>query len=335
MQTILVYRFSAMGDVALVAPAIKSLLQQKNEVNVVFVSRNFFLSFFDNHERLTKVGVDLDKYKGFLGLRKLYLELKRQYHPDVVIDLHDVLRTQLLNTFFKFSGYKVFKIDKGREEKKAMIASKKVEVPLKSSLQRYFDVFKKAGYSITLTSGPWIQAKEELNTFFSENNLFKTENKWVGIAPFAKHETKIWGLNKIEELILLLVEQNYQVFLFGGGDEELVKLNYLANKQGVINASGQLNFKQEMSLMTHLDVMVTMDSSNMHIASLLGVRVISIWGSTHPSLGFPPINNEDGVVLTKEKLNCQPCSVFGNKPCSRGDHACMKLITPSMVFDKI
>ena len=216
-----------------------------------------------------------------------------------------------------------------------MIASKNTSKPLKTSVERYLDTFEKAGFSTELIKGPWISPKDDISDFLSFHNLFLKENKWVGIAPFAKHETKIWGLSKIEELIVFLLEANYKIFLFGGGDGELLKLNYLADKYEIINASKELSFKQEMTLMQQLDVMVTMDSSNMHTASLLGVNVVSIWGSTHPSLGFPPIGNENNIIITSERLDCQPCSVFGNKPCSRGDHACMKLIEPLFVFKRI
>ena len=335
MKTILVYRFSAMGDVALVAPVIKSVLHEHQNTRLIFVTRSFFLSFFDDNERLVKVGVDLKQYKGALGIRKLFLELKKEYKPELVVDLHDVLRTQILNTFFKSSGIPVYKIDKGRKEKKEMIASKDVEKPLKTSIERYLETFGKAGFPTELIQGPWISPQEGITDFLGFHHLLIKENKWVGVAPFAKHETKIWGLSKIEDLIVFLLEAEYKVFLFGGGEDEFLKLNYLVEKYQVINASKELSFKQEMSLMQQLDVMITMDSSNMHIASLLGVDVVSIWGSTHPNLGFPPIRNENNIIMTSEHLSCQPCSVFGNKPCSRGDHACMKLIEPIYVYKKI
>jgi ADP-heptose:LPS heptosyltransferase len=74
----------------------------------------------------------------------------------------------------------------------------------------------------------------------------------------------------------------------------------------------------------------------MHIASLLGVKVVSVWGATHPSLGFSPLGNIKGVVkLNDNELGCQPCSVFGNKPCSRGDYACMEKIGIEKVLEKI
>jgi ADP-heptose:LPS heptosyltransferase len=77
-----------------------------------------------------------------------------------------------------------------------------------------------------------------------------------------------------------------------------------------------------------------MDSANMHLASIYGVPVVSIWGATHPFAGFygwmQDVNN-----IVQADLYCRPCSVFGNKPCYRGDHACMQMITTEMLMQKI
>lgn len=328
-----------MGDVALTVPAIKSVLQQNLNIEITFVTRDFFVPFFYGIDRLKVIGINTNDYKGFLGIRKLYKELKKDKKIDLVCDLHDVLRTNILNAFFKLSGTKVFKINKGRAEKKAIIKTKKVDTPLKHSVERYLDVFKQAGIKAKLIDGPWITPNPEFipTDFIKQHNLSVKGQKWIGIAPFAKHETKIWGLSKIEELIEELLKTNAKIFLFGGGKEEIEKLTQLKIKYPlVILASKELNFQQELGFIKNLDVMVTMDSSNMHIASLLGVKVVSIWGATHPSLGFAPLGNENNVVqLPNNELICQPCSVFGNIPCSRGDHACMERIKVNQVIDKI
>jgi ADP-heptose:LPS heptosyltransferase len=328
-----------MGDVALIVPVLKSVLEQYPNLEITFVTRNFFVPFFYGIERLKVVGINTGDYKGVFGLKKLQKELKKDKSIDLVCDLHDVLRTNILNTFFKFSGIKVCKIDKSRGEKKAMIQSKNVSKPLKHTTERYLDVFRKAAIDVSLIDGPWItpDPSHYPKQFLIDNSLTQKNDKWIGIAPFAKHQTKIWGVEKVEKLIENLLLQNTKVFLFGGGKEELEKLNKLKQKYPpVIVVAGQLSFKEELSFIPQLDVVVTMDSSNMHIASLLGVKVVSVWGATHPSLGFSPLSNINGIVkLNDNELSCQPCSVFGNKPCSRGDYACMKRIDVEKVLEKI
>ena len=86
--------------------------------------------------------------------------------------------------------------------------------------------------------------------------------------------------------------------------------------------------------MSYIDVMVSMDSANMHLASLVGTTVVSVWGATHPYAGFMGWNQkeENAVQVT---LPCRPCSIFGNKPCRRGDYACLRQIEPSDIIQKI
>lgn len=322
-----------MGDVALITPAFKALKEQHPNVKIVFLTRPFYLNFFEASDNLILEGIDLSNYKGFLGLRKLYKEINSKYQIDLVCDLHDVLRSNVLNTFARMSGKKVFKIQKDRSLKKQMIKTKEVSKPLTHAINRYASVFNQAGFPLTIGKAPFILPKASIIAYLESNNLLQKETKWIGIAPFAMHETKILGLDKIEELIVRLLP-DYKIFLFGGGKEELKKLAYLASKHEIYNASSELNFQEEMSLMTKLDYMVTMDSSNMHTASLLGVKTISIWGATHPSLGFAPFGNES-LIVKDETLSCNPCSVFGNKPCEREDHACMKLINLNQIIAKI
>ncbi len=322
-----------MGDVALVAPGIQSVLKNYPDVEIIFVTRPLFSHFFQSHERLTVVPVNLDKYKGLFGLKKLQKELLNTYKPDVICDLHDVLRTNILNTFFKLSGNKVFKIDKERRQKKKLISSNDKSTTLKHAVHRYLEVFKNAGYDTNLVNGPWLIPSANIDAYLSTNNLEKKQF-WIGIAPFAKHETKVWGIDKINELLQFLSQQKVKVFMFGGGKEEMDQLNDLKKSHPFIYLpSNELKLDQELTLISKLDQIITMDSSNMHMASLVGTPSISIWGSTHPVMGFKPIG-DNNVVLHSE-IACSPCSVFGNKPCYRGDHACMKQITITDVSGKI
>jgi ADP-heptose:LPS heptosyltransferase len=92
--------------------------------------------------------------------------------------------------------------------------------------------------------------------------------------------------------------------------------------------------KEELALMSHLDVMVSMDSGNMHLASLVNTPVVSIWGATHPLAGFLGWNQSEKNVVQTD-MPCRPCSVYGNKPCMRNDYACLNQITPESVVQRI
>jgi ADP-heptose:LPS heptosyltransferase len=91
---------------------------------------------------------------------------------------------------------------------------------------------------------------------------------------------------------------------------------------------------QELILMSHLDVMLSMDSANMHLASLTAIPVVSVWGATDPLAGFFGFNQPKENAIQVD-LDCRPCSIFGNKPCKRGDYACLNNIPPERIVERI
>lgn len=83
--------------------------------------------------------------------------------------------------------------------------------------------------------------------------------------------------------------------------------------------------------MNCLDVLLTMDSANMHLGALANTKVLSIWGATHPLAGFAAWNQPASNQLSDE-LDCRPCSIYGKKPCYRKDLACLNHVTPDRVI---
>lgn len=102
----------------------------------------------------------------------------------------------------------------------------------------------------------------------------------------------------------------------------------------VVSLSGKLKLDGELALISHLNVMVSMDSANMHLASLVGVPVVSVWGATHPFAGFMGWGQSMDNAVQLD-LPCRPCSIFGNKPCLRGDYACLEGLKAEMIMNKI
>ncbi|TAM96714.1 MAG: glycosyltransferase family 9 protein [Chitinophagaceae bacterium] len=336
-MNLLVIRLSAMGDVALTLPVLRSVLERYPDVHLTLVTREQFLPFFENTGRLKVVVADVKgKHKGIPGLFRLFQELKKNGEINAVIDLHHVLRSQVLSFFFRTAGTSVFKIDKGRTEKKRLTRKKnKIFKQLKHTTQRYAEVFERAGFPVkTSVHKNYFNKAGIPEQFLQENNLLPKNTKWIGIAPFSKHREKMWPLPKMEQVIQYFSDKNVKIFLFGGGENEINRLNSFQKYPTVFIVAGLLPLHRELALIRQLDVMISMDSANMHIAALSGIPVVSIWGATHPYAGFGPLNDNEQYIIQipYEKLDCRPCSVFGNKPCWRGDHACMEWIMPEEVI---
>ncbi|MDK2771943.1 MAG: glycosyltransferase family 9 protein [Flavobacterium sp.] len=339
---ILVIRLSAMGDVAMTVPVLRAFSLQYPEVKITVVSRPFFEPFFNGISNVTFFGVDLkERHKGFLGLLRLFSDLK-QYKIDAVADLHNVLRSKVVRTLFSLSGKKVAATDKGRADKKALTRTEnKVFAPVKSMFQRHVETFEKLGFSILLEN-PIFPEKakltEEIISKLFGNEIPDFSGIKIGIAPFAQYESKVYPQDLMQKVIDgLAVNSNQKIFLFGGGEAEIQKLNQLQNQhQNVVVVAGKLKFQQELDLISNLDLMLSMDSGNAHIAAMLGLKVITLWGATHPYAGFKPFNQPDDFCINADRNQYPllPTSVYGNKKVD-GYEDVMRTIQPEVVVDKI
>ncbi|MCG2617196.1 glycosyltransferase family 9 protein [Terrimonas sp. NA20] len=333
---LLVIRNSALGDVAMTAPVLQQLLQQYPELRLTVVTTPAFSPIFAPLERTDVIGLDKrGRHKGFFGIYKLFQELRSANRFDAIADLHNVLRSTILRNLFRLTGIPVAKIDKGRKEKKELTRKEnKKLVQLKTSFQRYADVFAALGFPVKLDKEVQPYAKQTLPA--AAASLFHPGKIHIGIAPFAKHGEKMYPVDKM----LLVIQQlhsadQHQLFLLGGGKEEVKLLNEWAEQfPGIINLAGKFSFSEELAIISNLDKMISMDSANMHLASLFGVPVVSIWGATHPYAGFYGWGQK-AEHAAQVDLYCRPCSVFGNKPCYRGDHACMEQLPESLVMEKV
>ena len=336
-EHLLIIRFSAMGDVAMLAPVVNILTGQYPKMHITVLTRGFFSPIFENIPRVTVFPADLKgQHKGITGLYRLSKELKG-LGITAVGDVHNVLRTNMLKLFLLGSGIKFMQIDKGRAEKKALTASNnKVFRQLKTTHQRYADVLAKLGYAIDLNK-PGKLPKYALTSNVSENTGHK-EGSWIGFAPFAAHTAKAYPLNLVAEVLKQLSQQGKnKIFLFGGGQEETTKLESLASPyENVFSLAGKFKFEEELQVISNLDLMVSMDSGNAHLAAMYGVKVLTLWGVTHPYAGFGAYNQPDHHHLLPDLLKYPqiPTSVYGNKFPAGYENA-LETISPGLVTSKI
>ena len=334
-----------MGDVVLLVPVIRSLTAANPDVEITVVTRPKFAPFFYDMERVVVFPADVDyTYNGIFGMRDLFRTLIRKADYDLVIDMHDHIRTIFLRTLFKIFGTDVVVFNKGRNEKNAFARKEnKVVAPLPHTVERYKKAFEKAGFTFNLLPPPYFNLNESIRAAASEwlarKGLEKKE-KWIGIAPFAMHASKIWPLENYATVIQKILEKMPAKFLlFGGGPREVkyfesLKAKFPAHCEVVAD---QLKIRQEIAIMQNLDLMLCVDSSNMHLAALAGVPLLSVWGGTHPGVGFGPLGKgeESMIQISRTELPCRPCSVYGRESCYVGGFPCLTRITAENIAEKI
>ncbi|WP_298246881.1 glycosyltransferase family 9 protein [uncultured Christiangramia sp.] len=335
---LLVIRLSAMGDVAMVVPVLSILVRTYPQLTITVLTRSFFFPLFSHLPNVRLYEADVDGvHEGVLGLGTLAREL-RDEEIDMVADLHDVLRTNVLRSVFYFYGIPFEQIDKGRAEKKALTRdTNKIFQQLKTTHQRYAEVFEKLGYPIDL-SNYTAAARREILPRISDVTGKRKNVRWLGIAPFTQHSSKFYPVDLMEQVISKLSsETNTKIFLFGGGETEKKQLEEWESRfENCVSVVGKLRFAEELSLISNLDMMLSMDSGNAHIAAIFGIPVLSIWGVTHPYMGFAAFNQpmENCILPDLEKYPKIPTSAYGNK-VPEGYEDVMRSIPPEVVVSKI
>ena len=341
-EHILVIRFSALGDVAMAVPVVWALATQYPDVRITVLSRTFARPLFaDLAPNVNFMEADLKhEYRGMRGLNALYRRLVAKQFTKVA-DLHDVLRSEYLRMRFNVGHYRVEHIKKHRKQRRQLTKNhKKTMRPLPSSFKNYAEVFARLGYPVDVRQFHSIFPEEggNLNMLPKEVGPKKNFEQWIGIAAFAAHVGKVYPPKLMEEVIQQLLQKypKARIFLFGRGEQEDKYFKQWTERypQSLFVAQYCESMYQELILMSHLDAMLSMDSANMHLASLTGTPVVSVWGATHPMAGFLGFNQSEENIIQID-LDCRPCSIFGNKACRRGDYACLQNIPPERIVKRI
>jgi ADP-heptose:LPS heptosyltransferase len=321
---LLVIRLSAMGDVAMTVPVLIALTSTYPQLKLTILTKPFFAPILNQIPNVTVHKVDVkEKHKGFIGLWKLYKELKSS-RIEGVADLHNVLRSSILKQYFRLQSVPFLQVNKARKEKKALIAvTDKVFKPLRPMHLRYADVFADLGFPLELNKDDVLPKRDIPSTF--KEQIANQNKPSIGIAPFAAFKGKTYPLDFMKAVVRQLNELGtHQIFLFGGGPVEKQALESWEKEfQECICVAGKINFTEELALISNLSLMVAMDSGNAHLAAMFGIPTITLWGVTHPHAGFYPFGQDLGSALLadREKYPLIPTSIYGNKFPERGHHA--------------
>ena len=281
---------------------------------------------FSSYERLHFIGVDLKhKHKRITQLYRFINQNLTNISFDTIYDFHDVIRTKILRLLLAKKAKKVRVFNKDRKSKKKIISKKWPLIKLEHTTERYKNC---------LCIDYPILKEKKLDKIIAKTQIKK---KKIGIAPFAAHSSKIWPLNNYKDIISNYSDYEFIIFGFGNNEVELTN-DYFLNYPNCKLIDQDLSIKNQIKLINEFCVFITMDSANMHLSSLTNTQVISIWGPTHPFIGFGPLFNEENIIqIEHSELPCRPCSVYGK--IKSKDENCAKLsmekISAEMVINQM
>jgi ADP-heptose:LPS heptosyltransferase len=306
-------------------------------LKLTVLSREKFRPFFEDIPNVQFFVAQVnDAHRGLFGLLALAKQLKK-VRIDAVADLHNVIRSRILSSLLKLQGIPNATLKKGRSAKRALTRpNNKVFKSLPSTHQRYADVFERLGYPIDLAMHVFPKKKSWNSSL--QAVLGNPTRKIIGVAPYAAFESKVYPAPYIEQVLSSLNQLgNYQIVLFGGGASEEKKLKAWADRfENVVSVAGKFTFRDELALLSNLDVMLAMDSGNGHLAAMMGAPVITLWGVTHPYAGFVPFAQPPShqLLANREKFPLVPTSIYGNN-YPEGYENAIASITPTQVVEKV
>lgn len=342
LNRVMIARLSALGDVVMTVPVIYSVCLCYSSVHFTLLTSKVKSTIFINKPRnLTVVGIDVEDIKGYGNAKNILDDVSSDGKFDAFIDLQNDKSTRWLRLACLTRRIKVVKFNNAQAHKKQLSRrANKVMLPLVSSRDRYKEAFFKAGLPVDerfygLYGKGNKAAPEEYASITTQR---KDEGeKWIGIAPFAMYPQKEYPIDKMEEVIEMLQQlPKIRIFILGAdGREKEQAQAWQQNYPSVTSLAGKnYGFPAEMALISNLDVLITMDSANMHLASIVRTPTISIWGATHHYCGFKGWHqSEDNMI--QAPLSCRPCSINGDKPCYRHDLLCLTAIRPETIYTRI
>jgi ADP-heptose:LPS heptosyltransferase len=312
-----------MGDVLLTLPVLAEISENNPGRRIIFVTDRRYLPYFKS-VNIEAHGYDpANRHRGILGIIRLFSDLRR-YRIAKVVDLHGVLRSYVLDALFLLNLKPVYPVRKYRKLRKQKLQGKEnIEVP--HTIHRYHSAIVRSGLNCRIAEHPLKRVPEKGN-----NGKVR-----LGFAPLARHTTKNWKWDHTEALMtMFLAQPEWEVFLFGGSSDRN-RLESLASERVTVVA-GRVSPDEEIEVLNTLHVFISMDSANMHLADLVGLPVVSIWGATDPALGFQAFTQPHSYSLyaSQTEVSCRPCSVYGAIPCQRKDFPmlCMEKVGPERVF---
>ena len=335
-RNVLVMRLSVLGNVAMTIPVLYPVCKANPDTRFIMLTKKWPASMFHDRPANLKV-VDFDvneHHKGLIGLLKLAAQLYKLYDIDAVADLHNVSGTWIIDAYMWARGAKVARLDREKPKRRALV-NHKTNDPVTPIHERYRWVFRELGFETPDDFTQLYEGREIPETPIVPHH--EPGQRWIAISPFSSHRQKAYPLEQMEQVIAELAKrENYWIFLMGGGKAEKIALRPIARKYPRVVSMAEVKhrFLDEYALLGKCDLMLTMESANMHLASLMDLQAMTIWGPTSPACGYLGYNQvvEDDIQLD---MDCRPCSITGDKPCKYGDFRCLKNIKPEYIAQHV
>lgn len=320
---ILIIRLSSIGDIILTEPVVRHLREVYPGSEIDYLTKAQFVPLVRSMEGIDSIIPFYDHKRSLEELRK------NKY--DIIIDLHSKPKTWLLKLFLP--ARKKVTYNK-RHLQRLMMVKKIRRTFIDSTVDLYFTVFPKLKIDIPRHKYyPRITAPQGHSSLVSRlrDELRENDRQYIAVFPGATHNTKCYPVYYLAEFINQTASDSRYRFVILGSVRDTERSERLEEMCEIkpLNWCGRFDLEELIKVMSLFDLVITNDSGPMHIAAALQKKQIAIFGATHPSLGFRPLN--ENAIILQSFLDCRPCSLHGGEKCPLSHFECMKSIKPGLL----
>lgn len=303
---ILIIRFSSLGDIVLSTAVVEALFNSNCEIG--FLTKADYSPLFSDDPRISAIC----EFSGIIDA----IRFIKRFRPNYIIDLHNNQRSRIITIL---SCITTFRTRKRTIERRLLVSAKMGSRSPRSIVDIHLQTLSKIG----------IHAKDILPRIFVSNKgreyarefLKRLRKPFAILHPGAKHPLKNWGFSNFWGLAKMFSQQGFTA-IFPCSGETMNEIYF----------TGDIGLEQLVGVISTGDIFVGNDSGPTHIAAALGIPTLSIFGPTHPALGFVPKGKN--VDFITDDIDCSPCSIHGEGKCKFKTRRCFENITPDRVFIK-
>ncbi len=343
-RRVLAIKFYGLGNIVMLLPVIQALREAHPGVEVDFLTLAENCPLLDRSRLVERaIGIEVGGYASFLRSFWRALATIRARRPDVALDFEQFIKLSTIVAFLSGAPERVgFNTDGTR---RGWLYTIRVVYADSQHMSRIFMRLLRA-LQIDVPLRPVrlaVTADEEATAaaLLRERHVAPDHFPLVAVhvgsgANFYKTALKRWPPSHFAQVCDGLVERyGAAVVLTGKGHEEreLVAQTQAAMRCAAINACDRLSLGGLVALLSRCHLLVSNDTSVMHLAAALQVPVAAIFGPTSP-MQYGPGNGSDLVFC--QNLYCSPCLTNYNYKVSRcTDPVCVRTITAEEVLDGI
>ncbi|NWF51408.1 MAG: glycosyltransferase family 9 protein [Ignavibacteriaceae bacterium] len=318
-KKILIIRLSSLGDILLTTPMIRALKNLNSSFEIDFLLKENYRDTLVYNPNLAELLILKSNSENWNEIRKKI----REKNYDLILDLQNNIRSfrliwGLSCPKLKFRKYSFLKFLLVNFKYNLMKHLPQIAV-------RYSGVIE--GLRLDADGLDLISMNKP------DESLFKLKIP-IGICPGSRHFTKMWPKEYFIELADLLIQNGYDVILFGGESDKQACYEIESAVRGITNRCNDNQVLQTIAEMRLCKAIICNDSGLMHTACAAKVPVIALYGSTVKEFGFTPYKNKN-LILENNSLTCRPCSHIGRSGCPKQHFKCMREIKPLQVFNSL